>query len=326
MKSFLTNCLLFALLQLAIGGFLVFKAMGPATNEGSFFAAVLDKQEMLADTSKPRLILVGGSNVAFGFDSKELGEALELEPVNVGLHAGLGLYIPLNQVEAQVRAGDTVILAFEYELIGRKLDGDPMVIEKVFGYWPGGRRYANTTVDWKRFLDHEGLDRFHQLVKEGKKRLDNKEPRSRSHVYWRNSFNEFGDLTAHHGKPSPGLGKYGMPICLNRKGYSPAIKRINQFHANCVEKGAQVYFSYPPVPADLYSQCDQVLAKIDDQMRSGLTVPIINSPEEMVFPKSEFFDSQYHLGQDAAELRSKNLVKSIVDFQSRIANVEAEMR
>ena len=327
MKSFLANCLIFVLIQLAIGYVLVSKGLEPATNEITYFAAILDKQEMLAESSEPRLILVGGSNVAFGFDTQEIGEALGLKPVNVGLHSGMGLFIPLNQVEAQVHSGDMVVVAFEYPLMGEKtIDGNPVIFEEVFSYWPEGRKYANTEVDWKRFLDHEGLDRLHQLVNQARERLENEKPRSKEHVYLRSGFNEFGDMIAHHGLPSPGLKVYGIPSRLNHAVLNRTIKRINQFHSNCVKKGIEVYFSYPPLPADLYSQCDHVLAKIDDKLRSELTVPIINSPAELVFPKSEFYDTQYHLGQRGAALRSKNLIQSINNFRSRNANLESTMR
>ena len=120
------------LLQTAIGYVLISKGMESDRDDNHFYAAMLDKESLLSETGQKRVILVGGSNVAFGFNSTMLKEMLVEEPVNVGLHAGFGLFLPLNLVEDYLSEGDTVILAFEYELLSTDaMDGDVSSINEL---------------------------------------------------------------------------------------------------------------------------------------------------------------------------------------------------
>ena len=50
------------------------------------------KMAMIDEASRESaIVLLGGSNVAFGFDSRVLKEKTGMPVINAGLHAGLGL-------------------------------------------------------------------------------------------------------------------------------------------------------------------------------------------------------------------------------------------
>lgn len=78
--------------------------------------ALTHKQQRAAAQTEPQLVIAGGSSAMFGVDSQQLGQAFGRPAVNLGVNAGLGLPVILNQTLASVKAGDVVILVLEYPL------------------------------------------------------------------------------------------------------------------------------------------------------------------------------------------------------------------
>lgn len=76
----------------------------------NYLAAAYDKDRRLRTTPGERIILVGGSNVAFSMDSRILEERYGLAPVNMGLQAPLGVRFMTRHVAEYVRSGDVVVV------------------------------------------------------------------------------------------------------------------------------------------------------------------------------------------------------------------------
>lgn len=88
----------------------IFISIKPDTE--NYFYASLEKTRLLQETPSPRIILFGGSNIAFGIDSEMMAQELGIPVINDGLHAGLGI-IPLNEIRDYIRQGDIIILSLE---------------------------------------------------------------------------------------------------------------------------------------------------------------------------------------------------------------------
>ena len=71
-------------------------------SDDNYLAAVLEKDRLIRSTPSPKIILVGGSNLAFGIDSRMLRDSLNVNIVNMGLYAKLGLRYMLAQVKPYV--------------------------------------------------------------------------------------------------------------------------------------------------------------------------------------------------------------------------------
>ena len=56
----------------------------------SYNAALHDKIDRIEMIEEPKIVLIGNSNVAFGFDSEMIEEAFGMPVVNMGLHGALG--------------------------------------------------------------------------------------------------------------------------------------------------------------------------------------------------------------------------------------------
>jgi hypothetical protein len=78
------------------------------------FVGVLDeKVERLKSIEGEKLVVVGGSSVAFGLDSGLLEEYIGRPVVNFGLYAALGTKVMLDLSRAGISKGDVVIIAPE---------------------------------------------------------------------------------------------------------------------------------------------------------------------------------------------------------------------
>src|SRR5512140_975750 len=93
--------------------------------DNDYIAAVLEKDRLIRSTPSPKIILVGGSNLAFGIDSRMMEDSLHVNVVNMGLYAKLGLRYMLAQVKPYIKKGDVVVVVPEYDqFYGNFADGD----------------------------------------------------------------------------------------------------------------------------------------------------------------------------------------------------------
>lgn len=78
-----------------------------------YLASITSKHRRLDALGSPKLVVIGGSNVAFGIDSRTLQVNIGIPVVNMGLAAGVGLPFMLREVEDRISSRDIVLLAPE---------------------------------------------------------------------------------------------------------------------------------------------------------------------------------------------------------------------
>ncbi len=195
MIRFLSRLAAFLSLQLLVAAVVIWQ--GSPQDSNHYLSALQDKIQRLEQCPGNRLLVVGGSNVAFGIHSQRLQESTGLETVNLGLHVSLGLDFALQCAERHCRGGDIVVLSPEYELLVSDLQqGDPITINQLLAQWPEAADYTDQQRDfsWKRFLDHDALWQTHEWVSRAYARITRREKEGR--IYERSSFNECGDVVA----------------------------------------------------------------------------------------------------------------------------------
>lgn len=115
-KNFLTwlaaALALLALPAVLLGwGFLL-----PAQYGDTFMGELKYKVRYLDEAPGPRIVLVGGSGVAFGVDSALMERELPgYTVVNFGMYAALGTTVMLDLSQELIRSGDIVILIPEQQ-------------------------------------------------------------------------------------------------------------------------------------------------------------------------------------------------------------------
>ena len=110
-----------------------------------YLAAFADKNRMLEEKPGARAILIGGSGMAFGVDSRKISDALGMPVVNTGLHAGVGLAFMLEHVRPFVRRGDIVVLVPEYAIVSATGVVDDGVVASTLLSAPSSLRYVQSS-------------------------------------------------------------------------------------------------------------------------------------------------------------------------------------
>ncbi|WP_027132475.1 hypothetical protein [Geminicoccus roseus] len=124
------------------------------------------KEQDLAAITGPRLILVGGSSVHFGFDAEKISQALGVEAFDFGSHAGLDLTYLLDRADRVTRPGDTVVLMVEYPLFRTTAPFTALPVfyssfhDKSFwwrlppAYWPAYASQFDLRLLWSAIIDN----------------------------------------------------------------------------------------------------------------------------------------------------------------------------
>ena len=114
-----------ALALAVVGSGILISLYDTRASDNNYLAAVLEKDRLIRTTPSPKIILVGGSNLAFGIDSRMMEDSLHVNVVNMGLYAKLGLRYMLAQVKPYIRRGDIVLIVPEYDqFYGNYSEGD----------------------------------------------------------------------------------------------------------------------------------------------------------------------------------------------------------
>lgn len=309
MKTFLLKlAVFFGVIAVALG--MVFAAYTRKyPPEKSFYMASADKHARLENLPAPRIIFIGGSSMAFGMDSGLVGKKLNLNPVNMGLNAAVGLEFMLQEVEPFLRRGDVVVVAPEYNTFDKFYRPDPEYVARLIECRPTVLR-ALTFEQLQDLLDHGYV---HHLGRVLRTVLGNAQGildgASYEHTQ-RRSFNENGDVVSHHGVKGPKLGAARFKFTPTAT-TDAAIAHLNRFAASAERRGARVFYSHPPYEQQSYAKNRDTITRLDQLIRARLTIPRLDTVEDMVFPTDHFFDTEYHLSLAGKRKRSERVAASL---------------
>ncbi len=271
-----------------------------------YIAATLDKHAMIAAHQPPRLFLVGGSNVAFGIDSPALDDALPYRPINLGLHANVGLDFLLAEALACVERGDVVVVSLESEHF--RMDTTGVTLAALLESRPRSAAYLSVR-QWKALLD-QGLSVLRVYVRRSLKGKDADRERE---IYGRGAFNGYGDVVGHHGD-TPDHRDYGFSKPIEEVDPGPAddaIRKLNRFALACRAAGVEVWYEFPPIPPAEYQAVSALLKYVQDEMTRVGEMPVLVGQAEAVYPLELFFDTKYHLSQKGKQQRTAVLIDRI---------------
>ncbi len=273
-----------------------------------YLLADIDKHEILANTPSPKIVFVGGSNLAFGISSGQIKKATGYNVVNMGIYIGLGLSYMLEEVKPYMNSGDIVVIVPEYEVYFPELIEDKDYLLRLLLYYPKGVKYLRdplTILEVSNNFFYGYSQVLRTSVNQAISPQENYED-----IYLRSAFNKFGDVTSHLETSSYPPRKEK----LNRKVWQidwTAVKLMNQFNADVQKRGVKVYYLYPSV-SELYVKISlDTIKAIDGRLRQKLNFPILSTPERYIYPIEDFFDTVYHLNAQGREKRSQMVIKDL---------------
>lgn len=310
-KLYLNIFILLLLVGLTI--FFLYRRHSTVYSSDNYLASLIDKNNLLKNTASPRIIFVGASNLAFGIDSEKMEKEFGMPVINMGIHGNLGLAFILNNVKKYLRKDDIVILAIEYYLG----EFDFNTVNYAVKIYPEAGDYVDYGYDYyKQMINYT----FNELqlyrkkiqnkifgkklnIKDLKVNTENDMNLFDTALYARNKFNANGDVISHLDKEIPKEIK--GRVLLEEKEYDYYTDMLNDFYDYAGEKGARVYFTFPCYPESEVLKYEKIIYGYENKLKEKLKMEIINSPGDLSFPDSLFFDTVYHLNKVGRQKRTE---------------------
>ena len=109
---------------------LVYGQLGNPTLSSQWVYDVYKKKQTIAESivSSPRILLIGGSSVMFGINSKMLESHFGIKTINYGVNAGLLLPYTLYAAKKILRRGDFAVVSLEYPMFNYSGDINTQII------------------------------------------------------------------------------------------------------------------------------------------------------------------------------------------------------
>jgi hypothetical protein len=303
MKLFISKLLIFfSILGLAT---VAINLSAKKTRSASdYMSAIIDKHNRAQQIKCPKIIIAGASNAAFGINSEKIEKTFNIPVVNMSLHGGLGLSFILEELKTTMRKGDLVLLSIEYFL---SKDGDYRLKKNTSSYFREAESYYSSNLynDLSIYLERTNLN-LKSLFRIGSDTSGTGSGEAGIPVYSRRAFNKYGDVVAHLGRKSPK--KVDFDEILTYR-YWEGISEINQFGDYAKKMGVKVFFLYPNFSSTEYSLNRLAISQLQKDIDKEMRVEILNTPTDLLFPDSLFFDTVYHLDSTGREERTDRLIE-----------------
>lgn len=300
MKLFLIKISLFIGIIVAI---LVLSLYFSKDNESHYLYAHHNKMVMLDTIPGPRIILVGGSNVAFGFDSEMIEDSLKTKVINTGLHASIGLRLMMDEVLKRADDNDTIVVLPELEQFYTHYNGKDTRVTDAVLYSTESTLNALNLEQWYNFIGG--------IPKHVEENLRFKT--GREYVYAATNFNSHGDEIAHWKEKRSTLPNksYTINQSINRTAVSDFADKIKSFEA----RGGTVILLWPSTITKNLEDNKKALEEISVCLgRNGIMFN--DGASYFAHPDSMAFDTYYHMSYPAVEENSERFI----DLWKRIRN------
>ena len=273
----------------------------------SYTAAIIDKYARLQSLKSPKIVLIAGSNFAYGINSKLIEDSLKKPVVNMALHYDYGTEFMINQVSPELHKGDVVIMGFEYIISSRGNMSEKILMSK---YFPKAKEWFEYD-DIFQMIGENAQVRVAAFKKMLERIIKNSDI-SRSiddttSVFFRGAINQYGDLVSHYNNPP--MTTIPRAIINDKVSFEKVIINMNAFKAKMDKIGVKVYYTYPPYAESSYNFDAEIIKKIENQIVKDSKVTILGKPTDFVYPDSLCQDMVYHLTQKGAEIRTQKLIE-----------------
>jgi hypothetical protein len=299
MEKFLVKIAIFTSITISV---IIAGLLLPATPRASktYVKITSLKNSLLANESSPRMIFIGGSNVGMGLNSQMIKDSLNINPINTGHTAGLGLRYMFNNTAQYIKEGDIVIAPLEYvhftrdydfcsdDLLGIVMDANRRYLRflsfrQALNLMPGIPKYIIAKI---RPTSYFGID-------------------TDTMRYSMNRYNRYGDACAHWNQDNKQFEPYGRLDAFNQQ----IIGKIKDFEKMVEQKGATFYITYPSYLEKSFRESEDIIALIQNELEQNFKV--LGTPERYMMPDSLMFDTSYHPNKKGLDIRTARLIDDI---------------
>ena len=283
----------------------------PAQYDESFTSALCAKVDRLAEINEAKIVVVGGSSVAFGLDSALIERYTGMPVVNFGVYAALGTKLMLDLSRDYIKEGDVIVLAPE-------LDAQTLSM-----YFNAGTT-LQATDGRADILSHVPFEHLFSLLgaswglaSDKISYIQSGTSPSTTGAYDPDSFNEYGDIVYERYENVMSL-YYDPNTAIN---LSPDIldpefaEYLNDYIRYCEKNGASVFFSWCPINEIAITEDtkgDERIAEFESFMQESIDCTFISSINDYILAPGYFYDTNFHLNDAGVTARTVALTRDLL--------------
>ena len=279
----------------------------PAVYEDTFVGALDEKYERLYSIEEEKLVIVGGSSVAFGYDSDILEKYLKMPVVNFGLYAALGTKVMMDLSRNAIGEGDIVLLApeldaqtlslyFNAETMWQASEGAPEMLLRL----DADDALAMLGGMWKYTTDKISAH------------LSGEYPKPDG-IYAADSFDAHGDVVYQRDENiMKGYYDPNVMLSLAPDILSDAfVDYVNEYIEHCERRGATVYFTFCPMNERGMTK-DADPEAFEAYLREKIDCTFLGSISDHIFEAGYFYDTNLHLNDAGTIAHTVAVTRSLL--------------
>lgn len=288
-------------------------------DKNNYLMAYKSKTARLITCPTPRIVFIGGSNLAFGLDSHMIEDSLHCHVVNMGLHGGIGIRYPVEDCLKHIRPGDIVVFQFEYGNFFSGGNGEPETMPQlmmVTGWRNLGSLNTQQLINVLIGLPRLAASNAMRLIKVCDTGSFDTPDKHTVFKYVASGFNDLGDEVSHwHLPPQSFEESNAMETnAVNQdfmKWLDLAIKRYE-------DMGATVILLPPVCPKSHFDCCyhDNIEQALDSIKR-----PYVVTPQSMTIDDCYNYNGGYHINRDGVTINTTRIIH-LLKRNSIIANMQ----
>ena len=271
------------------------------------------KQQLIKDTPSPKVVILGGSNVAFGIDSKTISDSLHLPVINAGLHAGLGLRFIMDNNIPFLRKGDVLVIMPEYDHFNNA-DGEPLTCGMIPYFASFNELKKLNHSQLRNVMKGFGRVTLTSFVSGCKKRgvlmFLGEKKEDGIFKYRKSGFNEVGDEVSHWTLAPETNFDGNTNKKETRQIDSTFVTEFLMDVSILKQRGVKVIL-FPPAIYDAAFVADNEYICAVSNVLSKMGIPFQCDNKRFTYGKDEMYDTIYHLNKDGVDANTQNIIKSL---------------
>ena len=271
------------------------------------FAENMDR--LILNAEQKKLVFFAGCSMSYGLRSDLVEEAFggEYTVFNMGVIGGTNASFQFDCITAYLSEGDILIHAPE-EMSEYQLLHNTRSEVRIF-------YCVESNYDLLALADLSNTELlFNNYTEYTRGRLQAEA------VYTYEDYNPNYNLYGDYIVPRPNSGEDAafdivacyLPDCVN----ADSVARLNEKYDRIAEKGATVFFSFAPINRNAVPEEEQAVKsweQFENNVRNGLKAEhrVISEVEDYMMAGQYFFDTDYHLTDEGAVIRTEMLIGDI---------------
>ncbi len=279
-----------------------------------FSSSIIDLKEkiLIKNKNTEKIVIVGGSNVAFGIDSIEIKKEFGIKAINFGCMAGIGPELLLSKIKNFTSSGDVIILCWEYGLYRfKRTESNFTYLNLIFG--PNTALRSNYPI-----IDQIRLNLTYPTSHIRTSISVAYNPFVNSDIYkcpW--NFDEYGNVRSIQEQIVKEKELINSPLSalMTKLIVTDDVNEIlTDFVHSCRNNSVKVLSTWPNTFNNPKYINNEVVEKNFIAIKKfwqDLDVPMVGTPIDSMLTAGFFHDTYYHLNSKGVKIRTEKLIDNL---------------